>query len=69
MEDQRFKAILGYPRPSLKIYKRTQELQDQVLDVRLTIGPHWREGFGQDTPVSSPLETQVHRGCADVTGH
>lgn len=38
----------GHPRPSLKIYKRTQESQGQVLDVRLAIGPHWREGLGQD---------------------
>lgn len=66
MEDQLFKAILSYPGSSLKTYKRTpQEPQDQVLDMRLTIGPHWREGFGQNTPVSS-LPHWRHRSTEGV---
>lgn len=38
--------------------------------MRLTLGPHWREGFGQNTHVQlASLEAQVHRGCAEVTRH
>lgn len=57
-----FKATLSHLRPSLK-YKRTQDPWDQVLAMRLTVGPRSRRSLDRMSCVHPALlETQVQRG-------
>lgn len=64
-----FKTTLSYPRPSLKMYKRTQKPQDPVLDVRVVNWSTLEGGVSAEYPrvQLALLEIQIHRGYAEVT--